>query len=271
LGRRWLPERTRTRRLAVRGGRLHRPGDPRAGPRDADVTRRATASVRHRTAASRGETNGRTAPTQAVPWHDRFHHSGVVVPAMPMPRTQPSCRGRPDDCMARMMRKSNRVRSKSDAALLLLSDIRLPVCHGRERPRRPTLTIASTIHAARAQRSRPTANTGPSSGGRGRRQPPGVAHVCFLRMRSSACRCRLEPGGSRLRPDPSVRGLDSARPLLSSRRRGPGYRNGDVPLTGNQGAGDGQFAAAPVRRNRFCIGDWPTLRTSARAPLPASG
>jgi hypothetical protein len=24
--------------------------------------------------------------------------------------------------------------------------------------------------------------------------------VCFLRMRSSACRCRLDPGGSRLRP-----------------------------------------------------------------------
>jgi hypothetical protein len=79
---------TRTTRLAARGGRLHRPGDPRAGPHDADVTRRATASVGHRTAASRGETNGRTAPTQAVPRHDRFHHSGVDVPAMPMPRMQ---------------------------------------------------------------------------------------------------------------------------------------------------------------------------------------
>ena len=37
----------------------------------------------------------------------------------PLPRTQPSCRGRPDDCMARMMRKSNRARSTSDAALSL--------------------------------------------------------------------------------------------------------------------------------------------------------
>jgi hypothetical protein len=82
--------RTRTTRLAARGRRLHRPGDPRAGPRDADVTGRATASVGHRTAASRGETNGRTAPTQAVPWHDRSHHSGVVVPAMPMPRERSS-------------------------------------------------------------------------------------------------------------------------------------------------------------------------------------
>jgi hypothetical protein len=33
---------------------------------------------------------------------------------------QPSCRGPADECMARMMRKSNRARSTSDAALLLL-------------------------------------------------------------------------------------------------------------------------------------------------------
>ena len=42
--------------------------------------------------------------------------------------------------------------------------------------------------------------------GRGRRRPPGVADVCFLRMRSSACRCRLDCGGSRLRPGASVEG-----------------------------------------------------------------
>jgi hypothetical protein len=75
-------------RLTAHGGRLHRPGD--RGPRDADVTGRATASERHRTAASRGETNGRTAPTQAVAWHDRFQHSDVVVPAMPLRRRRPS-------------------------------------------------------------------------------------------------------------------------------------------------------------------------------------
>jgi hypothetical protein len=40
--------------------------------------------------------------------------------AVRMPRTQPSCRGRPDDCIARMMRKSNRARSTSDAALWLI-------------------------------------------------------------------------------------------------------------------------------------------------------
>jgi hypothetical protein len=83
-----LSQRTRTTRPAARGGRLHRQDDPRAGPRDADVTGRATASVRHRTAASRGETIDRIAPTQGVPWHNRFHDSGVVVPAMPMPRSR---------------------------------------------------------------------------------------------------------------------------------------------------------------------------------------
>jgi hypothetical protein len=50
--------------------------------------------------------------------------------------------------------------------------------------------------------------------GRGARQPPGVAHVCFLRMRSSAWRCRLDPGGSRLRPQPSARRPPAARLLV---------------------------------------------------------
>lgn len=40
--------------------------------------------------------------------------------AIGMPRTQPSCRGRTDDCIARMMRTSNQARSPSDASLLLL-------------------------------------------------------------------------------------------------------------------------------------------------------
>jgi len=51
-------------------------------------------------------------------------HTTTGITAMPRtPRTQPSCRGQPDDCIARMMRKSHRARSTSDAALLLLSDI----------------------------------------------------------------------------------------------------------------------------------------------------
>jgi hypothetical protein len=39
---------------------------------------------------------------------------------------------------------------------------------------------------------------------RGTRQPPGEAHECFLRERSSACRGRLHPAGSRLRPGAGV-------------------------------------------------------------------
>jgi hypothetical protein len=54
-------------RFAARGGWLHRPGDPRAAPRDADVTGRATASVGHRTAASRGETDGGPHPLSRCP------------------------------------------------------------------------------------------------------------------------------------------------------------------------------------------------------------
>ena len=82
--------------------------------------------------------------------------------------------------------------------------------HGRERQRRPTLTIASTIHATRTGRS-PQRQSGVRHLGRGRRRPAGVPDdVCFLRMRSSACRCRLDWGGSRFRPDPSVGGPGSS-------------------------------------------------------------
>jgi hypothetical protein len=62
--------------------------------------------------------------------HSRRPTFGAAgVRACAMPRTQPPCRRRPADCMARMMRKSNRARSPSDAALLLLSDIWLLVRH----------------------------------------------------------------------------------------------------------------------------------------------
>ena len=52
-----------------------------------------------------------------------MQRSDGAGPACATQRTQPSGRGWPGDCMARMMRKSNRARSTSDAALLLLSDI----------------------------------------------------------------------------------------------------------------------------------------------------
>jgi hypothetical protein len=73
--------------LAACNGRLHGPDDAQAERREADVGRGAAAFVKRRTAGS--------------------------------PRNHPSCRGRADDCIARMMRKSNHVRSPSDAALLL--------------------------------------------------------------------------------------------------------------------------------------------------------
>jgi len=58
---------TRTTRLAARGGRLHRPGDPRAGASDADVTGRATASGESECSSARGNQRpDRTNPGRAL-------------------------------------------------------------------------------------------------------------------------------------------------------------------------------------------------------------
>ena len=107
---------TRTTRLAARSGRLHRPGDPRGGPRDADVTGRAIAHRASDCCFALG-TNGRTPRTQAVPWHDRFHHSGGVVPAMAMPRSGSSRPSQPRDRVRRGPPHSRRVRRQTPAAL----------------------------------------------------------------------------------------------------------------------------------------------------------
>jgi hypothetical protein len=56
----------------------------------------------------------------AISFDDRFGRGGPPGPATAVPRTGRSYRGRPDDCMARMMRKSNCARSTSDATPLLL-------------------------------------------------------------------------------------------------------------------------------------------------------
>ena len=84
---------------------------------------RATASVGHRTAASPGEANSRPVPTQAAPWHDRFHHSGAVAPAMPLPRRRSSVAGRRDDrirvsrCRRSHHRPADRAQLCTDAEL----------------------------------------------------------------------------------------------------------------------------------------------------------
>ena len=86
------PPWTRTTRLAAPGRRLHRPGNPRAGSRDADVTGRAAASVRHRTRDPRGKPTagphrlracaGTIASTAAVSscWLCLCHHEGSRPP-----------------------------------------------------------------------------------------------------------------------------------------------------------------------------------------------
>ena len=93
---------------------------------------RISAAPLSRSLALSPKSSGAAAPyrasraTIALPESDR---PDGREPAMPLPRTQPSCRGRADDCMARMMRKSNGAGSSSEAALLLLQDIGLLVRH----------------------------------------------------------------------------------------------------------------------------------------------
>jgi hypothetical protein len=177
-----LPLWTRTTRLAAFGGRLHRPGDPRACPRDTAVTGRAAASGGNGTAASRGETSGRTAPTQAVPGHDRFHHSGVVVPARPMPRTRSRGRSRRHDRIRvlRPRRHRRRVgdrRSRATGAGRLPCRIDPPPLRsaaarpgplggpsGRKRPAQRQ--VAPRCPSQRREQNRTTCGNEPSDGAR---------------------------------------------------------------------------------------------------------
>jgi hypothetical protein len=46
-----------------------------------------------------------------VPWHDRFHHRALVVPAMPMPRMQSPAPARP----ARSQRTTESSKSRASA------------------------------------------------------------------------------------------------------------------------------------------------------------
>ena len=142
------------------------------------------------------------APMRARAASARRDCSFVLAPARPRTIARATSRCR-DVCSSRGARCPNSDRrARSPGRSLRPSGRRLAprlLCHGRERHRRLTLTIASTIHPTCAGRS-PQRQAGVRHLGRGRRRPPGVADVCFLRMRSSACRCRLDCGGSRFRP-----------------------------------------------------------------------
>jgi hypothetical protein len=223
MGETSVPLWTRTTRLAAPGGRLHRPGDPRAGPRDAAVTGRTTASVGHRTAASRGETNGRTAPTQAVPWHDRFHHSGVVVPAMPMPRTRSRWPSWPDDRIrisARERRKSPRATLRSSypesAGIASRCTVRpAGLLHPRDRgavpaaaARRPVFVQTNSVVECRGR--------GWSRRRSGSRRGAGRAAGCRLLVSTNSGQCLRRGSGRRVCPIRSYSRGQSAPTAVSS-------------------------------------------------------
>jgi hypothetical protein len=80
--------------------------------------------------------------------------------------------------------------------------------------------------------------------GRERWQPPGVAHVFFLRKRSSACRCPLDPGRSRYRPEGSVPAGAAGRSLSTASGVRPGRVGGDRNAT------KAVLGARPPRRSQ---------------------
>jgi hypothetical protein len=69
-----------------------------------------------------------------------IQHCGTTGATCVLPRTHPSCRGRADDCIARMMRKSNRARSTSvEAPFTWFNAGAAP---RRAAPRRPAIAHA---------------------------------------------------------------------------------------------------------------------------------
>ncbi len=114
------------------------------------------------------------------------------------------------------------------AVALLARDVRggLALCHALERQRPRWFTVALVPLSVGLGRSQSTASMRPSSGGRGRRQPPGVAHVCFQRMRSSACRCRMDAGGLSPSPSSERRRAPLRTTALIAPRRGTGRLQG---------------------------------------------
>ena len=121
-------------------------------------------------------------------------------------------------------RRARRGRATT-ASALAAAQVSLCLCHGRERQRRPTLTIASTIHPTRTGRLPPTASRRPSSGpvyaaaaGRG-------ARVLSAKALGST---PVSGGRRRLSPSPSSerRCAPLRTTALISRRRGTGRLQG---------------------------------------------
>ena len=140
---------------------------------------------------------------------------------------------RPDDAQAQS-READRRRP-----LLLSSGVRLLVRHGRERQRRPTLTIASTIHGIRAGRLPPT-------GSARRESSAGFATESFAS--GHGCPDLAESGAHRLIPTMADLHMQiaTAAPELGSRLHSTSERpRGSCPRIGRQTTPDsGRSACA---------------------------
>jgi hypothetical protein len=99
--------------------------------------------------------NRKANPARATPYRSRrppAERHPRTVSAQPLPDKGSDATSRPErDCF-----KLSSGTELTIASIAAAAPGSLRLCHGRERQRRPMLTIASTIHATRAGRSPPT-------------------------------------------------------------------------------------------------------------------
>ena len=144
-------------------------GDAEAGERPIARSRLLLRTRRSSTSPSGGRHSciGKSAPVRDCEADGpglRNRVEGARVPAGTRRPTRGSFR--PNSAVRLPLTAPPARRSHCRRAIVPTAASRRCLCHGRERPRRPTLTIASTIHGIRTGRSPPTASRRPSSGPR---------------------------------------------------------------------------------------------------------
>ncbi len=172
--------------------------------------------ARRRRAAAAGAVPPR--PNPRTLHRDSFDHPDSGFPPRGGDKT-------PRTTSRRWLDPHDRFRSRAVAghAIGLATNHRSGACgvgecfaYERERPRRPTLTIVSTIHATSAGRSPPTASRRPSSGPGNDGSRRAWRTCAFCESARQHFGARLDPGRSRYRP-PAV--VTSAAIGLAFRRR----------------------------------------------------
>jgi hypothetical protein len=149
-------------------------------------------------------------------------HPHIMTRATAMPRAQLSYRARADDCMAPMMRKSNRARRTSDAALLLPQSIGLLVCHDLDHANAPVLAIAPVVAASRARLGLRRSGASPRAGGVSCRSLTGKRTATWKRALDAGRNCSAGSAAQLVAcVDASFLTARQLRRILRERRRDP--------------------------------------------------